>query len=382
MKTYDLVVVGAGILGVAHAFHAARKGKKVLVLERHSRPQGASIRNFGQAVASGQAIPVWRNHGIRALHWYQEIQAKHDLSVRNLGSIYIASDPQEEQLLEEMHRINQDMGYTSELWTRTQLLERYPALRAGYCRMGLYYPQEISLNPRQAIHRLIEFCEQSMGVDFVFNRPIHAMEPHGEEVVLWDAWGGRYQAGRAVLCNGHEFRTLFARHFAESKLEVSVLQMLRTKPILKDQWPGNILTGLSIRRYEAFHSCPSFKNLTSTRYQASLQAEGIHLLLKQEPDGSIIIGDSHHYATAAHPEALGFDYSEHIQQLLLNEAMRVMNLHYIPIQETWLGYYSTHPSGIFEQDIEDRIFIRTGIGGKGMSTALGYAEQQVDQIFE
>ncbi|WP_154403468.1 FAD-dependent oxidoreductase, partial [Bordetella pertussis] len=47
MKTYDVVVVGAGMLGIAHAWAAARRGLSVAVVERSQRAHGATIRNFG-----------------------------------------------------------------------------------------------------------------------------------------------------------------------------------------------------------------------------------------------------------------------------------------------------------------------------------------------
>ena len=46
-KAFDLVIIGAGILGLAHALHAARRGLRVAVLDRDAQANGASIRNFG-----------------------------------------------------------------------------------------------------------------------------------------------------------------------------------------------------------------------------------------------------------------------------------------------------------------------------------------------
>ena len=46
-RQYDLAVVGGGIIGLAHAYLAARKGLKVVVIERDGAATGASVRNFG-----------------------------------------------------------------------------------------------------------------------------------------------------------------------------------------------------------------------------------------------------------------------------------------------------------------------------------------------
>ncbi|MDT9676258.1 FAD-dependent oxidoreductase, partial [Pseudomonas sp. JV414] len=50
----DMLIVGAGILGLSHAYAAAKRGLKVKVFERSETPLGASVRNFGQALVTGQ----------------------------------------------------------------------------------------------------------------------------------------------------------------------------------------------------------------------------------------------------------------------------------------------------------------------------------------
>ena len=51
----DLVVVGAGVVGLAHAAEALDRGLSVTVVERDDRPVGASVRNFGHGCVTAQA---------------------------------------------------------------------------------------------------------------------------------------------------------------------------------------------------------------------------------------------------------------------------------------------------------------------------------------
>jgi glycine/D-amino acid oxidase-like deaminating enzyme len=54
LSAYELAVVGAGIVGLAHAYAAARLGRRVVVIDRDARANGASIRNFGFITVTGQ----------------------------------------------------------------------------------------------------------------------------------------------------------------------------------------------------------------------------------------------------------------------------------------------------------------------------------------
>ena len=86
IQNFDLLIVGGGILGTFHAYHALRKGLKVALLEKDGLPVGATVRNFGQVVPSGMNAK-WQPLGRRSLEIYQTIQQQFDISVRQNGSI-------------------------------------------------------------------------------------------------------------------------------------------------------------------------------------------------------------------------------------------------------------------------------------------------------
>lgn len=157
--------------------------------------------------------------------------------------------------------------------------------------------------------------------------------------------------------------------------------MMKTEPLKQFNLKANILTGLTIRRYESFEECPSFAKLQTPEHLKKLKKWGIHILFKQLPNGSIIVGDSHEYAGVSEVENLGLGVSDYINDLMKNEAELILNIPRNSYAQTWAGYYAQHPDGIFEHKISENIEIRTGIGGKGMTTSAGYAEAKINQLF-
>jgi glycine/D-amino acid oxidase-like deaminating enzyme len=174
---------------------------------------------------------------------------------------------------------------------------------------------------------------------------------------------------------------LFPEIYAKSGLIVSKLQMLQTVPMKNVSLKGNILTGLSIRRYESFEECPSHKNSTIPEHYTELKKWGVHILFKQAIDGSIIIGDSHEYAPVGKTDELGFDTKDYVNKLMLQEAERIVSFPVNQIARTWAGFYAQHPDEIFEYNVSPNIHIFTGIGGKGMTTSAGYAEANIQRLF-
>jgi len=380
---YDLIVVGSGVLGTFHAIHAARMGKKVLLTEKDQYPVNATVRNFGQVVPSGMASD-WFPYALRATELYKEIQQEFDISARNNGTLYIPSDQEELQLILELKAKMDQLDYESVLLSSAECLAKYPALKKEYCKGGLFFPQEVSVEPDRMIHRVIAWATGKYpNLSYKPATAIVECQVEADQVRIVSAAGETMHAEKVVICNGGEFKLLFADLFKESGITLCKLQMMKTIPMPEVQLEGNILTGLSIRRYESFQECPSFKTLSNPEDHAELRKWGIHMLFKKGIDGSIIIGDSHEYAEVNHTDDLGFKINHQVNELMINEAQRIVNFDVHKISESWAGFYPQHKTKpIVEYDIDERIHIRTAIGGKGMTSAAGYAEASIKKIYQ
>ena len=85
----DLAIVGAGIVGLAHALAAAKQGFSVVLFERTAPAVGASVRNFGLVWTVGQ--PAGRRHdrAIRSREIWREVTAAAGLHWDASGSLRI-----------------------------------------------------------------------------------------------------------------------------------------------------------------------------------------------------------------------------------------------------------------------------------------------------
>lgn len=381
-EKYDLIIVGAGVLGTFHAYHALKKGLSVAILEKNTKPEGATVRNFGQVVPSGMD-KKWQDFGKESLKIYHEIQNEFDINLRQNGTIYVASNDEEIQLIEELHQINISNDYQSELLSKNQCLAKYDGLRPDYCKAGLFFPQEVTVEPNTMIHKLHQYMIVSLGLDLYTNTTIVHTENKSDEVVAITAAGIEYRATKIIICNGSDFKILYPEIFKNSDIIVSKLQMLQTKPQNNYKLDGSILTGLTIRRYESFEECPSYQAIKAKEDPNSFEKKyGVHILFKQAIDGSVILGDSHEYASAEEIDTLGFDLNMDIDNFMINEAKKIIDLPTYEIQNRWFGMYAQcKTKDIFEHTVGENIHIVTGIGGKGMTGSAGFAKHNIDKIF-
>ncbi|PSK95278.1 TIGR03364 family FAD-dependent oxidoreductase [Taibaiella chishuiensis] len=381
---FDVIIVGAGALGVFHAYHCLKAGKKVLLLEKDREAQEATVRNFGQVVPSGHAPDSeWHTYGRIATELYKEIQAEFPIGIRQRGSCYIAHTESEMAVLEEMQQKFTAADYECALWTAEQVQQRYPAVLDTYSKGALFFPQEVSAEPEMMIHSVLRYLSAKFGAQFSNRNNCAVIDvasiPEGCRITTADK--NTYEAAHCIICSGRDFKLLFPEVFAESGLVVSKLNMMSTVPQPGVALPGNILTGLTIRRYESFTSCAAYQQLDPADVPQDCVDYGIHILFKQRTDGSIIIGDSHEYAPITEQDRLGQFYNEMaINDIILREAKKIVQLDDWRIARNWTGFYCQHKDEIFTQQVAPGIHIVTGIGGKGMTTSAGFAAVHTTRI--
>ncbi|GCE31007.1 oxidase [Dictyobacter alpinus] len=376
----DIIVIGAGVLGTFHAYFAARKGYKVLLLERNTVPGDASTRNFGMQMQTIVATnSPWAQFALDSREIYQTIQQKSDISFEQKGSLYLAATEVERQVLQEFAAQFAET-YHCTFIDAAEVQRRYPFVQDSYCTGALYSWEDCMLEPRVTMQQVIEYATRTEAIEYVPQTQVVEVTTSSQGCVVKDAHGDLFTADQVFVCNGTQYQTLFPKLFQQSGLQLCKLQMLRTVAQPRQILPHSILSSHSIRRYPAFTACPSYHLLAEEqRDDAELQKYGIHMLARQAEDGSVVLGDSHEYIPFSEVARDTFEYTNwHINALLIQYAQSMLALPTWDIQVMWNGYYMLHPDlPIYTHTLEDKIHIVTGIGGKGMSTGPGFARQYI-----
>jgi FAD dependent oxidoreductase TIGR03364 len=374
IRPYDDAVIGAGIIGLAHAYHLARRGRRVVVFERHRRAQGASIRNFGMLWPIGQPAGPLRDLALRSREIWLDVLARAGLWHERTGSLHLAYRNDEADVLREFACGADAGGFPCEVLAPGAALARCPRVRSEGLVAALWSANETCIDPRQTLASLPGWLCESLGVTFEFETQITACDPPRVR-----AGSQEWSAGHIWICAGDDLQTLYPEALRRAGLVRCKLQMMRSQPMRWRLGPM-LAAGLTLRHYRGFEQCAMLPAV-SDRLAAELPDHvkyGVHVLVSQNGRGELILGDSHEYDDEIEP----FDKAA-IDQLILGYLRTFLDVPELQIGERWHGLYVKHPSaGYLVARPTPGVIAVTGVGGAGMTMSFGVAEQVVREMVE
>lgn len=365
-ETYEVAIVGRGIVGLAHALAAARTGARVVVIDREPAARGASIRNFGFVTVSGQARGEMWNFARRSRDIWAEIAPAAGITVDQRGLLQLAQRREGAAILEAF--LATEMGEGCELLDPTSARTRFGLSGFADFSAAMFSPHELRVEPRLALPALAEWLATRYGVEFQRAAVIECAPG-----VVCTAVGD-VRARRIFICPGDDVTGLFPEVMARHRVTRCKLQMLRIAPSGRTL-PTPIMSDLSLIRYEGFAALDAAAPLRErllAEHGALIDA-GVHLIAVQSADGSLVVGDSHEYDAAPDPYQ-----RKAIDDLILTAFRETLPGFDGPIVEHWTGTYAWSPDhNWFSKEVAPGVHLTLVTSGAGMSTGFAIGEQVV-----
>lgn len=364
----DLAVVGAGIVGLAHAVEAVGRGLSVTLIERDARAVGASVRNFGHGCITAQTGEILA-FGERGRSSWLRLAREAGFWAAETGTVVAARAPEELDCLAELAEQRGDGVVLLDAATTAARVPVAPDTLLG----GAFLPRDLRIDPRAAAPAIAAWLAAQPGVRMLWDTAVTGVE----EGVVHTARGD-VTAVRTVVAAGHDLDRLLPALTDAAGVRRCALQMLQVRLPGVHVGPA-VLTGSSLLRYPAFAAT---KGATALRERWELErpemlAASVNLMLTQRPDGDLVIGDTHTYAATLDPWS-----SEELDELLLAETRALLGVAQLPVVRRWRGVYASAPEPFLRARAAPGVVAVSVTSGIGMTTAFGLAADVFDNLLE
>lgn len=202
---YDVIIAGAGSVGVPAAFALANAGIRTLVLDGRASPgQGSNKAAIG-GVRATHSDPAKIRLNMRTLEILKGWQQVHgdDIEWNTGGYVYVAYREREEKILKDLLVVQKEYGLNIDWLDREQMLDLLPDLNKHDLIGGTYSPDDGHCSTLLTLHAFYDHA-RACGAEFRFNEPLAAIDIESGKVVGVRTPHGRYGADIVINAAGAE----------------------------------------------------------------------------------------------------------------------------------------------------------------------------------
>ncbi len=347
---FDVVIVGAGIVGAACADEFAQRGMRVAIVDREFVGGGATAAGMGHIVVMDDSDPQFALTRYSQRLW-QSLRAElpSDVEYEACGTIWVAADEEEMNEVRRKNDYYAQRGVPTRILDAGSLAEIEPNLRKGLAG-GLLVMEDAVLYPPCAARFLVERA-RTKGAELRVGPAVVQMG-----------------AGCVRLADGAEIKGKILVNAAGAEAPA-----LTPGVGIKKRKGHLVITD----RYAGFlrHQLVELGYLKSAHVVSS---DSVAFNAQPRKTGQILIGSSRQYG-AEHKEV-----DQEILARMLERAQEYMpGLGRMSAVRTWTGFRAATPDklpliGPWPEDAS--VFLATGHEGLGITTSLATAKILVDQV--
>jgi glycine/D-amino acid oxidase-like deaminating enzyme len=352
-QSYDIIVVGAGIVGAACAMECARGGLRTLVLDRGIVGGGTTAAGMGHLVVMDDSEAQFALTSFSRKLW-REMRPRlpREVEFDATGTLWVAADDEEMAEVTRKQKFYEERGVRVEVLDAQGVAKAEPNLRPGLAG-GLRVPDDGVVYPPCGAQFFLEQAKKA-GAELRTRVAVKALLPEGG-VELAD--GSRISAGHSVSATG--------------------------------PWSPELTPGLQVRKRKGHlvitERDPGFVHhqIVELGYLKSAHSTGkdsVAFNIQPRITGQMLIGSSRQFDVE----------TSAVDQDILNRMLR-RALEYLPglknlsAIRVWTGHRAATPDKlpmIGPSVISDKIWLATGHEGLGITTSLGTGRLLADLLLD
>ena len=350
-ESYDIIIVGAGIVGAACAMECARGGLRTLVVDRGPIGGGTTAAGMGHLVVMDDSEAQFALTNYSRQLWHElRPELPREVEFDACGTLWVAADGEEMAEALRKKEFYEQRGVRVEVLDEKTMSAAEPNLRAGMAG-GLRVPDDAVVYPPCAAHYFLERAKQA-GAEVRTGVAVKKLLPSGG-VELAD--GARITADRSVSATG--------------------------------PWSPELTPGLAVRKRKG-HLVITDREPGFVRHQIvelgylksahSIGKDSVAFNIQPRITGQMLIGSSRQYDVE----------TSAVDQFILNRMLQ-RAIEYLPTLgrlsaiRVWTGHRAATPDKlpmIGPSVVSDRIWLATGHEGLGITTSLGTGRLLADLL--
>lgn len=348
--TYDIAIIGAGIVGAACAMRLSQEGLKVAVVEANEIAGGATAAGMGHIVVMDDSKAQFALTNYSQKLW-GDLQGRlpANCEFENCGTIWVAANDEEMQEVRRKKNFYESRDVNAEILDEKALREAEPNLREGLVG-GLLVPGDSVVYQLCAAKYFLDIALEH-DAQLIVNTRVTKTTKMGLEL----ANGDSIKAKKVINAAGFWSKDLMQ--------DLSIVKR-KGHLVITDRYPNFVR-----------HQLIELGYLKSAH---SNDSDSVAFNLQPRITGQILIGSSRQFGARDR----GIDYA--IVKRMMRRAFaylpKLKNLSAIRI---WTGFRPATPDNlpyIGQHPVLENVFLAAGHEGLGITTSLGTAEILTDEI--
>jgi glycine/D-amino acid oxidase-like deaminating enzyme len=285
----DVLVIGGGIVGAASAYHLARRGASVTLLEANDLASGATGRNLGYIWVHTRRPGPELELVMHLRGELEELQGifDDDFDLRTEGGLlYVHTEDQLATLREFVERRQAD-GVDIRLIDGDEARSLAPILPdsvigASFC------PLDAQMDSTRYVRGFANAAARA-GARVLEHTPVRSLERDGRRIARVVTDGESFTPGRVVVAAGAWSGELLRGVGVDVPIHAMRLQIVQTTPM--ERRLGPVLYGPgAVKQYKIFRELPSFRTEHWSNEAERRHGKALLEAACQRGDGSYLLG--------------------------------------------------------------------------------------------